>query len=119
MLTFLSGNGSLVFMEAVQPEFFDFIESKAKRGIFRLYLEATREHGHLATVPMIAAALGLSKQRVAFLISQGRIASVRIGAHSYVPLTALELFLSEERRQGRPFKHDPSMLSLLKTAFEK
>jgi len=104
---------------AIQPEFFsDFIEKKAKRGIFRLYLEATREHGHLATVPMIAAALGLSKQRVAFLIGQGRIASVRIGPHSYVPLTALELFLAEERKEGRPVKHDPSLLGIIKSAFE-
>jgi len=108
-------------MEAVaQPEFFDFIEQKAKRGIFRLYLEATRQHGHLATVPMIAAALGLSRQRVAFLIGQGRIASVRIGAHTYVPLTALELFLTEEKSKGgRPVSELPSKLAMLKSFFEK
>lgn len=104
----------------VQPEFTDFIEAKTKkRSIFWEYLEATREHGNVLTVPMIAAALGLSKQRVAFLIDQGRIASVRIGPHNYVPLTALELFLSEERLKGGRPKHDPSLLAILKSAFEK
>jgi len=103
-----------------QPEFFDYpvIESKPKRGIFRRYLEATREHGHLATVPMIAAALGMSRQRVDFLIGQGRLAALRIGPHNYVPLASLELFLTEERKSGRS-PNDPSLLAIVKSAFEK
>lgn len=109
-------------MEAVaQTEFFEYpvIQSKPQRGIFRRYMEATREHGHLASVPMIAAALGVSRQRVDVLVNQGRIASVRVGPHTYVPLAALELFLTEERVNGRPLQQAASLGALLKSVFEK
>lgn len=109
-------------MDAIaQPEFFDFpvIELKARRrGLFSHYLEATREHGPIVTVAMIASALGVSKQRVHFLIRQGRIASLQVCGRYYVPLASLELFLTEERKVGAPY-HDPSLLSILKSAFEK
>ncbi len=104
-----------------QSEFFDYpvIDQKTKkRSIFRLYVEALREHGHLLQMPMIASALGVSRQRVAFLVAQGRLASVRIGEHTYIPAAAFELFLTEERKNGRPFDQ-PSALALLKKVFEK
>lgn len=109
-------------MDAIaQPEFFDFptIAQKAKRrGLFAQYLDATQEHGPIVTVPMIASALGISKQRVHFLIRQGRMASLQVCGRYYVPLASLELFLTEERRVGAPY-HDPSLLAIVKSAFEK
>ena len=101
-----------------QPEFFDFIEAKTKkRSIFWQYLEATRKHGNLVTVPMIAAALGMSRQRVSFLIGQGRLAAVQIGPHHYVPLTSFELFLTEERKVGAVAR-EPSLLAIVRSAFD-
>jgi len=109
-------------MDAIaQPEFFDFpvIAQKApRRGLFAQYLEATQENGPLVPLPMIASALGVTRQRVHFLLRHGRIASVRICGRDYVPLASLELFLTEERRVGAPL-HDPSLLAIVKSAFEK
>jgi len=109
-------------MDAIaQPEFFDFpvIAEKAKRrGLFAQYLEATEENGPMVPVPMVASALGVSRQRVHVLLNQGRIASVRLCGRDYIPLASLELFLTEERRVGAPF-HDPSLLAIVKSAFEK
>ncbi len=112
----------MVQMDAIaQAEFFDYpvIEEKAKkRSTFRQYVDALNEHGHLLQIPMVAAALGVSRQRVSFLVTEGRLASLAIGPHSYIPAASLELFLTEERKNGRPFAQ-PSALSLLKTVFRK
>jgi len=109
-------------MDAIaQSEFFEFpvIAEKANhKGIFGDYMRATREHGQLATVAMIAAAMGVSKQRAHFLIKEGRLATVTVGDKHYVPLAAFELFLTEERKAGRKF-NDPSLLSLVRSLVEK
>jgi hypothetical protein len=110
-------------MEATidQTEFFDFpviAEKTAKRGVFAEYVAATREHGPLLQVPMIAAAMKLSRQRVHVLIDQGRIAAQTIGKHRYVPAAALELFLTEERKNGVRYS-PPHVLDLLRTVGQR
>lgn len=105
-------------MEAASDSPFSFLAAKSKGGVFRAYLKATAEHGHLATVPMVRSALGLSKQRVWQLINEGRIPTIRVGRINYVPLPALEQFLSIERKAGRPIKHDPKLAAIAKALLE-
>jgi len=119
-LTNVSDCATVVFMEAsaVPNSEFPFIEQKTEKGVFRQYWECTREHGQLASASMVAAAIGVSKQRVHVLIKQGRIATVKVGKRKYVPLAALELFLTEECKAGRPFKAG-SLLDIAKAAVQK
>ena len=86
-----------------QPELFPFAERQAKKpGPFRQLMAAIREHGTLVPQQMIAGTLKLSKQRVSQLIQAGRLASLEIGGRHWIPLAALELYLSEEKKAGRP-----------------
>lgn len=105
---------------SAQAEFFDFpvIEEKAKRGVLRQYLALTREHGALVPLPMVAVAAGVSHQRISVLVDQGRLASVAIGDRRYVPAAALEFYLTEERKSGRPWPQ-PTRSALLKSALQK
>jgi hypothetical protein len=103
---------------AAQPEFFDFpvIAQKAKRpGILSQYLEAQREHGMIVPLSMATVALGLSRQRVHVLVDQGRLASLMIADKCYIPLIALELFLTEERKSGIRKWPAPGLGALVKS----
>lgn len=85
-----------------QAELFPNIEQKhRKRSAFGEMYRAIKEHGTLCPPTMVAAALGLSRQRVHVLVNQGRIATVEINGRRWVPLAALEVFMTEERRVGR------------------
>jgi hypothetical protein len=85
-----------------QAEFFDFPRIEAKKSVVREVIEATGKHGPLLPQYLVVAALKLSKQRVSQLIDQGKLAVVEIDGRNWIPAQALELFLSEERRAGRP-----------------
>lgn len=100
-------------------ENFPVICEKAKRGVLGQYLQLTREHGALVPLPMVAVAMGLSKQRVHILVNEDRIASVSIGDRRFVPAVALELFLTEERKVGARSWPAPSLSALVKSALEK
>jgi len=91
-----------------QPDFFPHIASKiGKRSALREMIEVFREHGACATPAMVAAAIGVSRQRVHQLVNAGRIATVDVAGHPMIPLAALELFLTEERRNGRHVYYKP------------
>jgi hypothetical protein len=92
---------------ADQAELFPFaqIDDKAgRRSTLRRYIEATMEHGPLVPQTMIAATLGVSKQRVAQFIDQGRLASITIDDRRFVPAASVDVFMTEQRSNGRPRK---------------
>jgi hypothetical protein len=96
-------------MEAVdQSELFPgfpVIESRSgKRSPVREIVDATERHGVLLPPWAVVETLGLSRQRVHELVQAGRIATVEVAGKTFVPAVALELFLSEARKVGRPFK---------------
>jgi biotin operon repressor len=102
-----------------QPELFPVIERKVrKRTFLREYIAATREHGPLATQGQIAAALGISRQRINELVRAQRIATVNVDGRDYVPCSSLELFLTEERRVGRPHARQPKLLEIMAAGLE-
>lgn len=98
-------------------EFPVIAENSGKRSFLRQYIDATREHGPLATQGQIAGAMGVSRQRIHELVNAGRIASVRVGELRYVPCSAYELFLTEERRVGRPL-HDPKFFDIVRGSWK-
>lgn len=107
----------LLSMEAfVQDEFFPVVERK--RSKLSNYLAAVREHGPIAPCGMVAAFLDVSRSRVYQLISEGRLAAVTVNGQRYVPVAALELFATEERKVGRPFKQ-PSFADLMRGGLQK
>lgn len=75
-------------------------EKTPRRGFLLQYLEASAEHGALVPMPLVAEALDVSKQRVHQLVSSGQLVHIAIGDRKFVPASALELFLSEDRRTG-------------------
>ena len=86
-----------------QSRVFSLLPSRSKSNkIFREWLAAVEKHGPLMTPSMAAAALALSRQRVHMFINENRIATVRVGDERLVPLAALDRFMSQERRNGRP-----------------
>lgn len=105
-------------MEAAQQsEFFDFpvVQQKtAARSWIRKYLDASIEHGTLCTQAMTGRALGVSRSRVGQLIDAGKLASVNVGGMRFVPAASLDLFLTEERPNGRP----PRVLSAVRKRIE-
>jgi hypothetical protein len=94
-------------MESEQSTFWPVIEQTTpKRGILRELIDTIREHGPVVPQATAAAALQVSRQRVFQLVSEGRLATVTIGGVRHVPMAALELFMTEERKAGRPIKSD-------------
>jgi len=92
---------------ALQSEF-PWIEKKAKKRSALLEMIAVfREHGACATPAMVAAALGVSRQRVHQLTGAGRLPVVQVGEHPMIPLEALELFLTQERSSGTRYDFRP------------
>jgi hypothetical protein len=92
---------------ADQVEMFDFpvIDGNvAKRSVLRQFIEATIKHGPLVRQSMAAVALDLHRSRIGQLVDAGRIATVTVGGERYIPASAVELFLTEERKTGRPLK---------------
>lgn len=66
--------------------------------------EVFERHGPVVPQHMIAKLLGVSRQRVGQFVEEGRLATVTLGGHQYVPYEALRYFLADERKNGRPFK---------------
>ena len=94
-------------MEAAidQAELFPFptIAAKSrKRSALRVMMDAVAEHGPLVPQAFVHVALDVSRQRAHELITDGRIATLEIGGKNFVPLAALDVFMSDERANGRP-----------------
>lgn len=107
-------------MEATfdQLELLPNVERRTRsKSVLRQLMEATQEHGFLGTQSQVAAALGLSKQRVNQFVNEGRLPSIEIGGKKLVPIAALEFFIAEERKNGRPLKPG-SLGSILRGAFQ-
>lgn len=93
------------FMEAVveQGVLFPVIEERAgKRSALRELMDAIERHGPLLPRAAVPLVMDLSRQRIHVLINEGRLATVFVRGREYVPIAALELFMAEERKAGRP-----------------
>src|SRR5947208_661345 len=94
-------------MEAVieQGTLFPVIEEKAKkRSWLREFMDVVEREGPLLPRAHVFLCLDVSRQRVDQLIKDGQLASVKVRGREYVPIEALNLFLSEERKAGRPVR---------------
>lgn len=81
------------------------IEAEARpRSVLHEWKEAIAKHGPLMPRASVPFCVELSNERVRQLIDKGRIATVWVHNREYVPFEALDLFLSEERKSGRPLK---------------
>jgi len=102
---------------ADQAEFFDFPvleERSAPRSVLAQIKKAMDEHGMLFPQYLVVSVLGLSRQRVSKLIEEGKLASVEIDGKNYIPAVALEFFLTEERKAGRPWDQPASVAEGIK-----
>jgi hypothetical protein len=94
-------------MDAVaeQGVLFPVIEQKARRrSALRDYMDALDRHGPLLPRAMVPLVLDVSRQRVKELVDADRIASIVVHGREFVPIAALEMFLAEERKVGRPVR---------------
>lgn len=63
---------------------------------------AAAVHGVLLPQHYAATLLGVSKQRVNFLVKEGRLESVDLGGHPYVTEKSMLDYAKAERKVGRP-----------------
>lgn len=104
-------------MDIAQSDLFGFplLEQNVKpKSALRQLVDATNTHGPLATPAMVAAALGVSRQRIHQLIEQGRLATVNVGSERMIPAVALDSYWTDERKNGRPPK-SPQLSKLVGT----
>jgi Helix-turn-helix domain len=107
VLTLRKGFGRLREMEATfdQAELFPVLERKAKRkGFLHELMEANEEHGVLMAPSWVAHVLAVSRQRIYQLIEKQQLATVKVCGRVMVPVAAIEAYLAEERKNGRPVK---------------
>jgi hypothetical protein len=87
-----------------QPELFPVVRREVpKRSFLVEMLDAVEEHGPLFTQAMVARALSLSTARIAQLVESEQLTSVKVAGRRMIPAAALNLFLTENRKVGRPF----------------
>ncbi len=95
-------------LTADQAELFPVLDTRAKakpKSLLRQSMDAFTEHGALLPQSFLASILGISKQRVSQLIQAGKLATVELDGHTFVPMAALEIYLSQDRDEGgRPHK---------------
>lgn len=95
-------------MEAVaqQGVLFPVIEQRpsALRTFYHAMDAATKEHGPMIPRAWLTTVLDLSKQRIHVLVHEGRIPTIDVEGREMVPMIALDAFLTEERKAGRPVK---------------
>jgi hypothetical protein len=102
-----------------QAEMFPSIAASTparKRSPLREMIDAISVHGPLLPQGFMHIALDMSRQRVHQLIADGRIATIHVAGKQFIPLAALDVFLSEERKTGRPAK-DPTLARMAARAF--
>lgn len=88
-----------------QAELFPVVATATRRrSRFAEMLEAIEKHGPLLSQAVVATGLDLSRERIRQLTSAGRLPTVDVHGHKLIPLAALDLFLTEERKNGRPVK---------------
>ena len=65
-------------------------------------LEVVRREGELLTFTQAGRALGVSHQRVSFLVAGGTLPCVEVLGHPYIPARAVEARKAAGVRNGRP-----------------
>jgi hypothetical protein len=93
------------------PAFPTIAATARKRSPLRVMMDAVERHGPLVPRAFIHVALDMSKQRVHQLVHEGKLATIDVCGRDFVPLASLDVFLSDERKAGRPAK-DTSDMSL-------
>jgi hypothetical protein len=93
------------------PAFPTIKATARKRTPLREMLDAVEKHGPLIPQAFLPVALEVSKQRAYQLLNEDRIARIEVAGRMMIPLASLDVFLSEERKSGRPMK-DTSDMSL-------
>jgi hypothetical protein len=91
------------------PAFPTITATARKRSPLREMLDAVERHGPLIPQAFLPVALEVSKQRAHQLLSEDRIARIEVAGRMMIPLAALDVFLSEERKSGRPIKDTRDM----------
>lgn len=87
---------------ASQGELFPVLQEKVrKRSPLWHYVKATTQHGPLAPPAMVAASLGISRQRVYQLMDEGRLESIEVDGKKFIPAHKLEEFLLIARKSGQ------------------
>ncbi len=92
-------------MTADQGEMFDFavVEQRGrKRSTLRQMLDAIEDQGPLCPQSFVGGFLGLSKSRISQFVKEGRLEVIEIGGRNFIPFANIDLFLTEERKNGRP-----------------
>jgi hypothetical protein len=88
-----------------QAELFPNVELYAKkRPVLRQFMDAVEREGPLLPRSMVPYVLDVSRQRVQQLIDEDRIATVMVGEKEFVPVAALNTFMADQRKVGRPVK---------------
>jgi hypothetical protein len=88
-----------------QAELFPNVELYAKkRPVLRQFMDAVEREGPLLPRAMVPYVLDVSRQRIQQLIDEDRIATVMVGEREFVPVAALNAFMADERKGGRPVK---------------
>jgi hypothetical protein len=93
------------------PTFPTIAATARKRSPLREMLDAVERHGPLIPQAFLHIALEVSRQRAHELLSEDRIARIDVAGRTMIPLASLDVFLSDERKSGRPTK-DTSDMSL-------
>lgn len=81
----------------------------AEAAKFREWLRATHLHGPLMTRDVVAAALGVSRQRVHQLIASGQLSTVKVSDDRYIPLHCLKEFCAERQNSAYPCPELPEI----------
>lgn len=71
---------------------------------FAAVREISKEHGMLVPVKMAADLAGVSHQRIADLIGDGRLVRIDLHGHRYVTENSFVEWAKSERKNGRPLK---------------
>jgi hypothetical protein len=90
---------------AEQGVLFPVVEQTARRNsALRDFMQAVDREGPLLPRGWVKYVLEVSQQRISQLVLEKRLPVVEIRGKQFVPIAALELFLTEERKNGRPVK---------------
>lgn len=98
-----------------------FVETLPKREKSRLarlwdhfaaVREISKEHGMLVPVKLAADLAGVSHQRIAELIEDGRLVRIDLHGHRYITENSFVDWAKSERKTGRPVKLMDSRKSL-------
>jgi hypothetical protein len=93
-------------MEEAQAELFSGlfaeVERDRRRGLRLRYKELMQEHGPLLPQSALSMWLDISRARVSQLVQDGTLPRFEVGGHNYIPMVAVELFRTSERKAGRP-----------------